>query len=213
MVVMSCTVTVMVLRESRMRESSEVDVTVLVGVADVRLRQPHALETTSQAKYTTAAGAVEHDGLGGEVGEGVGEAEVMGMSDESDGDREGVGIGVLEGLLGEAVALEGATLLDDMLSLDEAVLLENMMSLEEATLLDEIMSLEDAVLLDRATLLDEAMLLGETTLLADAVLLDGVIMLDGLIKLDETTLLKVVPMLRDGVGVAELRYFTDDEDL
>jgi hypothetical protein len=195
MVVMSCTVTVMVLRESRMRESSEVDVTVLVGVADVRLRQPHALETTSQAKYTTAAGAVEHDGLGGEVGEGVGEAEVMGMSDESDGDREGVGIGVLEGLLGEAVALEGATLFDDM------------MSLEEATLLDEIMSLEDAVLLDRATLLDEAMLLGETTLL------EGVIMLDGLIKLDETTLLKVVPMLRDGVGVAELRYFTDDEDL
>jgi hypothetical protein len=62
-------------------------------------------------------------------------------------------------------------------------------------------------------LLAESMLLRESTLLADATLLGGMITLDGLTRLDETTLLKVVPVLCDGVGIAELRYFLDDAGL
>jgi hypothetical protein len=49
-VVMSCTVIVTVFNVSRIRDRSDVVITVLAGVADVKLRQPHAVEMTSQAR-------------------------------------------------------------------------------------------------------------------------------------------------------------------
>lgn len=54
----------------------DIDMTVLVVVADVRQKQLHADYTTLQTKYTTAAGAIEQDGAAGgdetEVDIGVG---------------------------------------------------------------------------------------------------------------------------------------------
>lgn len=86
-VVMVCMVMVILFKLSSTRDRMEVVVTMLVGVADVKLRQLHAVEMTSHAKYMTAAGAVEHEGRGsGEdmgVGEGVmaGELDSMGVED------------------------------------------------------------------------------------------------------------------------------------
>jgi hypothetical protein len=66
-------VIVMVFKVSSTLDKIEVVVMMLVGVADVKLRQEHAVETTSQAKYMTAAGAVEHEGRGSGEEIGVGE--------------------------------------------------------------------------------------------------------------------------------------------
>ncbi|KAF2829554.1 hypothetical protein CC86DRAFT_404189 [Ophiobolus disseminans] len=75
-------------------------------VADVRLRQEHAAETTSHAKYTTAAGAVEHDGAGG--GEEVENVVGVGV---------GVGVGVTEVESVVSVTLEDDEV--DVLEVDE----------------------------------------------------------------------------------------------
>jgi hypothetical protein len=154
MVVSSCTVTKSVTRLARVIDVVCVVVTVEVGVADVRLRQLHAVETTSQAKYTTAAGAVEHDGPGCALEMGV--EESVGVIDGVlekllDSLADGVGVGVLEAILNELLettllesSLLGATLL-------EATLLDSSL-LESTMLLDDRMSLDAATLLDADTL-------------------------------------------------------------
>jgi hypothetical protein len=156
MVVMSWTVIVIVFNVSRIRDSSEVVVRVFVTVADVRLRQPHAAETTSQAKYTTAAGAVEHDGLGVGVG---------------DGDRVGIGVMVGELRLLLDSRMEdgvGDGLLDAAISLDETMSLDGVILLVDAGLLSGGAVLEEAML-DRLMRLDEATLLKLISKLCDAV--------------------------------------------
>lgn len=78
-------VMMMVFKLSSTCDTMEVVVAVLVGVADIKLRQLHAVEMTSQAKCMTAAGAVVQEGRGSgeEMGVGVitSEEEAAGVDD------------------------------------------------------------------------------------------------------------------------------------
>ena len=98
----------------------------------------------SQTKYTTAAGAVEHEGLRVTVGEDVGVGVSAGelLDDEVD-----VGVGVSENW-------EEDEMLDE-------VLMENVIPVDEETLLEVGALLEDAILLGTMLLEEKLALLDE----------------------------------------------------
>ena len=111
-------------------------VMMVVGrmVVEVRLRHEHAAETTSHAKYTTAAGAVEHDGAGSsdddknvvEVGVGV----ISGvLEDNEELDVAGLDAMVLEAL--EMLEEVGEDMTDKLLEVEELPELEELLRLVE----------------------------------------------------------------------------------
>lgn len=111
-VVMLCMVMVIVFKLSSTRDRIDVVVMVLVGVADVKLRQEHAVEMTSQAKYMTAAGAVEHEGRGSGEEMGVGEGVMAGEEEAAGVDDEMISIEEMGGRTRELGSMEGMRMLD-----------------------------------------------------------------------------------------------------
>lgn len=91
-----------------------VDIMVVPRVEDVRLRQLQAAETISQAKYTTAAGAVEHEGRGSCEEETAVDDVIMRLLETS---LEEIATEVLEMLLGPSDGT-GDAMLDTLTGLE-----------------------------------------------------------------------------------------------